>query len=58
VACSNELLRDRAHRRLLVISTSATAAPAAANASAVARPMPEPAPVTSATLFSNDKFTT
>src|SRR6267143_1971078 len=38
------------------MSTSATAAPSAANACAVARPIPEPAPVTSATLFSRDKF--
>src|SRR5260221_684091 len=35
---------------------SATAAPASAKALAVVRPMPEPAPVTSATLFSKDKF--
>src|SRR5690242_17016269 len=33
-----------------------TAAPASANACAVASPMPEAAPVTSATLFSNDRF--
>src|SRR5439155_19571394 len=38
------------------MSTSATAAPSAANACAAARPIPEPAPVTSATLFSKDKF--
>src|SRR6266478_8782657 len=38
------------------MSTSATAAPSAANACAAARPIPEPAPVTSATLFSRDKF--
>src|SRR5260370_8954546 len=39
-----------------LMSTSATAAPSAANACAAARPIPEPAPVTSATLFSRDKF--
>src|SRR5216683_4331364 len=39
-----------------LMSTSATAAPSAANACAVASPIPEPAPVTSATLFSYDKF--
>src|SRR2546427_12671978 len=39
-----------------LMSTSATAAPPAANACAAASPMPDPAPVTSATLFSNDKF--
>src|SRR6266566_2672390 len=39
-----------------LMSTSATAAPSIANASAAASPMPDPAPVTSATLFSNDKF--
>src|SRR5437667_3302798 len=38
------------------MSASTTAAPASAKALAVARPMPEPAPVTSATLFSKDKF--
>src|SRR5437899_6353400 len=41
-----------------LLSASTTEAPASANAFAVARPMPEPAPVTSATLFSNDKFMT
>jgi hypothetical protein len=35
---------------------NATDAPASAKAFAVARPMPAPAPVTSATLFSKDKF--
>src|SRR5258708_11337629 len=39
-----------------LMSTSATAEPSAANACAAASPMPDPAPVTSATLFSNDKF--
>jgi hypothetical protein len=38
------------------MSASVTAAPTSAKALAVARPMPEPAPVTSATLFSKDKF--
>ena len=37
-------------------SARATAAPSAANACAAANPIPEAAPVTSATLFSKDKF--
>src|SRR3954454_23441074 len=37
-------------------SASTTAAPSAANACAVVKPMPDAAPVTSATLFSNDRF--
>src|SRR5260370_20389178 len=37
-------------------SANTTAAPSAANAWAAAKPIPEAAPVTSATLFSKDKF--
>src|SRR5205807_9002929 len=38
------------------MSSNATEAPASAKAFAVASPIPEPAPVTSATLFSKDRF--
>src|SRR5207237_5583839 len=39
-----------------LMSANATEAPASAKAFAVASPIPEPAPVTSATLFSRDRF--
>jgi hypothetical protein len=43
-------------RFLMIVGQHTTDAPSSAKAFAVARPMPEPAPVTSATLFSKDKF--